>query len=89
MHSLYSVVVVVVVVVAAAAAAAAAAAVVITLLFFIIYRSAVSLVDLITQHFPGFRDHAVYKGRQVQSINSTRGGRYSLLIAQGAAGTVY
>ncbi|CAN6450301.1 unnamed protein product [Victoria cruziana] len=28
-------------------------------------KSAVTLVDLITRHFPGFRDHSVYKGHQV------------------------
>ncbi|KAL5713644.1 hypothetical protein ACHQM5_015700 [Ranunculus cassubicifolius] len=28
-------------------------------------KSAVSLVDTITRHFPGFRDHSVYKGHQV------------------------
>ncbi|XP_043708144.1 queuosine salvage protein-like [Telopea speciosissima] len=28
-------------------------------------KSAVYLVALITRHFPGFRDHSVYKGRQV------------------------
>ncbi|XP_010548454.1 PREDICTED: UPF0553 protein-like [Tarenaya hassleriana] len=28
-------------------------------------RSAVKLVTLITRHFPGFRDHSLYKGRQV------------------------
>ncbi|XP_038705963.1 queuosine salvage protein-like isoform X2 [Tripterygium wilfordii] len=28
-------------------------------------KSAAKLVSLITSHFPGFRDHAVYKGRQV------------------------
>eukprot|EP00879_Flechtneria_rotunda_P010953 GHRR01011445.1.p1 GENE.GHRR01011445.1~~GHRR01011445.1.p1 ORF type:complete len:355 (+),score=124.50 GHRR01011445.1:793-1857(+) len=28
-------------------------------------QSAVSLVQLLAAHFPGFRDHAVYKGRQV------------------------
>eukprot|EP00775_Hariotina_reticulata_P004050 gene4050-4297_t len=28
-------------------------------------QSAVRLVELLTAHFPGFRDHAVYKGRQV------------------------
>lgn len=27
--------------------------------------SAVALVDLVTKHFPGFRDHSVYKGHQV------------------------
>ncbi len=27
--------------------------------------SALRLVELITAHFPGFRDHAVYAGRQV------------------------
>lgn len=27
--------------------------------------SAVELVALLTAHFPGFRDHAIYKGRQV------------------------
>jgi hypothetical protein len=27
--------------------------------------SAVALVELLTGHFPGFRDHGVYKGRQV------------------------
>ncbi|CAK9867015.1 unnamed protein product [Sphagnum jensenii] len=27
--------------------------------------SAVTLVELLTQHFPGFRDHCVYKGHQV------------------------
>ncbi|KAF6159777.1 hypothetical protein GIB67_030035 [Kingdonia uniflora] len=28
-------------------------------------KSAASLVSLITRHFPGFRDHSVYKGHQV------------------------
>ncbi|KAL8476956.1 hypothetical protein ACS0TY_029306 [Phlomoides rotata] len=28
-------------------------------------KSAAKLVDLITSHFPGFRDHTVYKGHQV------------------------
>lgn len=28
--------------------------------------SAVALVNLVTAHFPGFRDHAVYGGRQVR-----------------------
>lgn len=28
-------------------------------------KSAVKLVTLVTRHFPGFRDHTVYKGRQV------------------------
>ncbi|XP_077233784.1 uncharacterized protein LOC143876060 isoform X1 [Tasmannia lanceolata] len=28
-------------------------------------KSAASLVDLIARHFPGFRDHSVYKGHQV------------------------
>ncbi|XP_068655214.1 uncharacterized protein [Aristolochia californica] len=28
-------------------------------------RSAATLVTLITRHFPGFRDHALYKGRQI------------------------
>lgn len=28
-------------------------------------KSAVKLVELIARHFPGFRDHTVYKGRQV------------------------
>ncbi|XP_027361831.1 queuosine salvage protein-like isoform X2 [Abrus precatorius] len=28
-------------------------------------KSAVSLVALVARHFPGFRDHSVYKGRQV------------------------
>ncbi|XP_054824011.1 uncharacterized protein LOC129322005 isoform X3 [Prosopis cineraria] len=28
-------------------------------------KSAVNLVALVTRHFPGFRDHSVYKGRQV------------------------
>lgn len=28
-------------------------------------KSAVKLVALITNHFPGFRDHTIYKGRQV------------------------
>ncbi|XP_022739755.1 queuosine salvage protein-like isoform X2 [Durio zibethinus] len=28
-------------------------------------KSAVKLVALVTQHFPGFRDHSVYKGHQV------------------------
>lgn len=27
--------------------------------------SAPGLVDLLTQHFPGFRDHCIYRGRQV------------------------
>jgi hypothetical protein len=29
-------------------------------------QSAVGLVQLLTSHFPGFRDHSVYKGRQVR-----------------------
>jgi hypothetical protein len=29
-------------------------------------RSAVALVQLVAQHLPGFRDHAVYRGRQVR-----------------------
>ncbi|KAH7665352.1 Queuosine salvage protein family protein [Dioscorea alata] len=28
-------------------------------------KSAVSLVTLVARHFPGFRDHSLYKGRQV------------------------
>ncbi|KAJ8427624.1 hypothetical protein Cgig2_010886 [Carnegiea gigantea] len=28
-------------------------------------KSAVKLVELVTRHFPGFRDHSVYKGHQV------------------------
>ncbi|GLJ12920.1 hypothetical protein SUGI_0200560 [Cryptomeria japonica] len=28
-------------------------------------NSAVALVELVTRHFPGFRDHSVYKGHQV------------------------
>ncbi|KAL6993836.1 hypothetical protein U1Q18_011949 [Sarracenia purpurea var. burkii] len=28
-------------------------------------KSAVKLVTLVTRHFPGFRDHSVYKGHQV------------------------
>ncbi|XP_052195996.1 uncharacterized protein LOC127803638 [Diospyros lotus] len=28
-------------------------------------KSAVKLVELVTSHFPGFRDHSVYKGHQV------------------------
>ncbi|XP_047959288.1 queuosine salvage protein-like [Salvia hispanica] len=28
-------------------------------------KSAVKLVELITSHFPGFRDHSVYKGHQI------------------------
>ncbi|KAF6259077.1 hypothetical protein COO60DRAFT_1270304 [Scenedesmus sp. NREL 46B-D3] len=28
-------------------------------------QSAVALVQLLTAHFPGFRDHSIYKGRQV------------------------
>ncbi|KAL9229829.1 hypothetical protein vseg_005255 [Gypsophila vaccaria] len=28
-------------------------------------KSAANLVDLVTSHFPGFRDHTVYKGRQI------------------------
>lgn len=27
--------------------------------------SAVALVELLASHFPGFRDHGVYRGRQV------------------------
>jgi hypothetical protein len=29
-------------------------------------QSAVQLVQLMTAHFPGFRDHSMYKGRQVR-----------------------
>lgn len=29
--------------------------------------SAVRLVQLVAQYLPGFRDHAVYKGRQVRA----------------------
>lgn len=28
-------------------------------------QSAVALVQLVASHFPGFRDHCIYKGRQV------------------------
>jgi hypothetical protein len=28
--------------------------------------SAVALVEQLTAHFPGFRDHAIYKGHQVR-----------------------
>jgi hypothetical protein len=31
-------------------------------------HSAVRLVQLVTQHMPGFRDHAVYGGRQVSTL---------------------
>lgn len=30
-------------------------------------QSAVSLVQLVAAHLPGFRDHAIHKGRQVGS----------------------
>ena len=30
--------------------------------------SVVALVDLLTAHFPGFRDHGVYRGRQVGAV---------------------
>eukprot|EP00879_Flechtneria_rotunda_P031692 GHRR01034646.1.p1 GENE.GHRR01034646.1~~GHRR01034646.1.p1 ORF type:complete len:141 (+),score=32.34 GHRR01034646.1:212-634(+) len=33
-------------------------------------QSAVSLVQLLAAHFPGFRDHAVYKGRQVSAYGA-------------------
>lgn len=33
--------------------------------------SAAKLVDLVAQHFPGFRDHGVYKGQQVRSVPRT------------------
>jgi hypothetical protein len=29
-------------------------------------QSAVALVQLLTSHFPGLRDHSIYKGRQVR-----------------------
>lgn len=32
--------------------------------------SALSLLNLVTSHFPGFRDHAVYTGRQVCDVHS-------------------
>ena len=35
--------------------------------------SAKKLVDLITAHFPGFRDHAIYKGQQVGHGSPLRG----------------
>jgi hypothetical protein len=31
-------------------------------------QSAVALVQLLTSHFPGFRDHSIYKGRQVRKV---------------------
>ena len=31
-------------------------------------QSAVALVQLLTAHFPGFRDHSIYKGRQVSLL---------------------
>lgn len=39
-------------------------------------HSAVALVQLLTAHFPGFRDHAVYKGRQVRGGCGARVGKH-------------
>lgn len=36
-------------------------------------RSALQLVHLVTAHFPGFRDHAVYNGQQVSIQHAMMG----------------
>lgn len=45
--------------------------------------SAVALVNMVTAHFPGFRDHAVYRGRQVSrsAVVKSSAARYVVLPA--------
>lgn len=37
-------------------------------------QSALALVQLVSAHLPGFRDHAIYKGRQVRRWAGLHGG---------------
>lgn len=36
-------------------------------------QSALALVQLVTAHLPGFRDHAIHQGRQVCWVGLSRG----------------
>jgi hypothetical protein len=36
-------------------------------------QSALALVQLVSAHLPGFRDHAIYKGRQVRLVGALGG----------------